>query len=657
MIDFRKELSEVQFKAVTYVDSPELVIAGAGSGKTRVLTYKIAYLLERGLEPNRILALTFTNKAAKEMRSRIGILTDEKNSKKLVMGTFHSVFLKILKNEIKIRPGVLPFTPSFTIYDTDDSEKTIKDIVERMNLDATKYVPSELLKKISNAKNHSYRPEEYAKSELYLRDRKVFGEIFEIYKKYALSLVKANAMDFDDLLLMTYVLFKENEEIRKKYALWFRYCLVDEYQDTNLLQKDVLMQLTKESNRLFAVGDDAQSIYAFRGAVIANILGFTEDFPGAVTFKLEENYRSTKNIVEAANGVIMKNKRQIFKSLFSNREGGDKIQVEFVATDRYETKNVVTAIKHMVSKNGRNFGDFAILYRSNWLSRGMEDELRRECIPYKVFGCTSFYQRKEVKDVMAYFRLVVNTNDDQALRRVINYPTRGIGGTTMEKFVGRATRENIPLWSVIANPFYYPSGISKKTVDKISSFVLMITNWRKDARENADVLAERICKESGIIRTLSFSRKAEDLERLENVHEVIASVKQFVRDHKNENGDPVTIEDYVREVALLSDADDERNEKNIPCVKLMTVHASKGLEFPVVFVIGMEENVFPCKQVVEIGGAAYEEERRLFYVAMTRAKDVLILSGAGYRYRFGNYMPAMRSEFIDDIGKDYLEYQ
>lgn len=653
MVDFRKELSDIQFKAVTYMDGPELVIAGAGSGKTRVLTYKIAYLLENGIQPNRILALTFTNKAAREMKKRIASLVSSDAAYKIQMGTFHSIFAKILRDEIDYNKELLPYTKNFSIYDSDDSQNAIKEIIEKMGLDPKKYETVKVASKISTAKNNMITPDQYVFSQLFENDKdSKLDKIGEIYKKYNLALKMANAMDFDDLLLNIYLLFNGADNVSNKYANLYQYILVDEYQDTNRIQKEILLQLTKDKNMICAVGDDAQSIYAFRGAVIDNILNFDKDFPDAEIVKLEENYRSTQTIVKAANSVIQKNRFQIFKDLFSNNDTGEPISLIRAANDRGESSAIVNTIKQMVCNEKYSYNDFAILYRSNWLSRSLEEELRREFIPYRIYGGTNFYQRKEVKDLLAYFRLVINPDDEQALRRIINYPTRGIGNTTIAKLVDISVLWNKSIWEIISHPNNlnsFPKGTAKKIID----FVHLVKSWQSYESENAYDIAAKICKESGIVDLLSHSSKPEDSDRHDNVLQVLASVKDFIEDHKNDENPSVTLEDYIREVALLTDEDNDTNLKR-ECVKLMTVHSSKGLEFPIVFIAGMDDNTFPCRQAYD-SSSSYEEERRLFYVALTRAKMKCFLTGACSRFRNGSMQPYEKSPFINDIDKKYLK--
>ena len=657
-IDFRKELSEAQYKAVIYTDGPELVIAGAGSGKTRVLTYKIAYLLNNGMKANRIVALTFTNKAAKEMKERIAMLTSKEAAADLVMGTFHSVFARILRFEIaksvEVR-NTLPYTSKFVIYDKDDSQKVIKEIVEQMHLDPKSYEPSLISMKISTAKNRMITPDGYGNSTLHAEDiEHKRDQVSAIYKNYNLALRKYNAMDFDDLLLNTYLMFKEHENIRLKYATKaIQYCPVDEYQDTNHLQKTILVQLTKENKKICAVGDDAQSIYAFRGAVIENILHYGDDFPGAVTFKLEENYRSTKVVVNAANSLIKQNSRQIPKNLFTNNMMGDKIPCCHASTDKYEAIYVAQTIKRMVLEEGCSYDDFAILYRSNELSRIYEERLIYEQIPRKVYAATSFYQRKEIKDLMAYFRVVINPTDEVALRRILNYPTRGIGNNTMKKIINTAVLNGTSLWDVISRPYQISLVAPKKTMRNILDFTKKINEWQKLLSEDAYTFACKVAKESGIVQLLTGSGKKEDEERYNNVQELLSGIRSFVDEHMNDPEPGIFIEDYVREISLLTDADGKDNNKNIPHVKLMTVHSSKGLEFPYVFVVGLNEGIFPSSRMMS--ERDLEEERRVFYVAITRAKKKFFLTSARNRYRFGRSEEYEQSRFVHNIDRQYLE--
>lgn len=654
MIDYKKELSEVQYQAVTYIDGPELVIAGAGSGKTRVLTYKIAYLIERGIPSNQILALTFTNKASNEMKERIATLVSRSLAHHIVMGTFHSVFARILRTEVNHSRGVLPYTQNFTIYDASDSETTVKNIIKSMGLDTKVYSPSLVAGRISKAKNNMVLPEYYIHSSIYAEDRdRHISKTYEIYRKYQHQLIQSNAMDFDDLLLNTWLLFRNNEDIHRRYAGHFRYCLVDEYQDTNRLQKEILLQLTKESQKLCAVGDDAQSIYAFRGAVIGNILHYDSDFPSVAIYKLEENYRSTKTIVHAANSIIKKNVHQIYKHLFSNNEQGEKLTLYRGDTDRYETRYVVGTIRRLAENEQRDYKDFAVLYRQNWLSRSFEEALRKEGIPYRIYGGTSFYQRKEVKDVLAYFRVVVNATDEQALRRIINYPARGIGDTTLQKLIEISVASEKPLWEVITHPRLYVGVLSKATVTKLTAFYHLIQKWQDMQSIDAFSLATSICKESGIVKLFKSSSKEDDQERYENIQELLAGVSSFVAEHRNEEGSSVSLDNYLREIALYTD-DENTAKDNTPCVSLMTVHAAKGLEFPVVFVVGMDEDVFPCRQAFE-DISSMEEERRLFYVAVTRAKQRCYLTGADNRFRNGSFSNYDTSSFIDDIDRRYIQ--
>ena len=646
MENLLNQLNESQREAVTYCDGAQLVIAGAGSGKTRVLTYKIAYLLQtQGLAPWNILALTFTNKAAGEMKERIGRLVGQERARYLQMGTFHAVFARILRQESQ----AIGFQSNFTIYDQADSRSLVKNIVKEMQLDDKQYKPNTVADKISMAKNHLLLPDAFVHSSLY--DAK-HSKVYDVYQRYIERCRQSNAMDFDDLLLQTFLLFQHHDDIRLKYADKFRYVLVDEYQDTNFAQQSIVLQLTRERQHVCVVGDDAQSIYAFRGAVISNILDFENDYPGTVTYKLEENYRSTQTIVKAANSVIKKNHRQIFKNLYSNNLQGECLTLYRGETDRHESRCVIDTIKDLVLNNGKEYNDFAILYRQNWLSRSFEDALRKEGIPYRIFGGMSFYQRKEIKDMLAYFRVVVNPADEQALRRIINYPTRGIGDTTLQKLVALSVSSGKSLWEIISYPRYYMSQFPKKTMGKITDFLHLVRGWQSKTSWDAYSLANLICRESGIGKLLSSSHKDEDQEKFENVEELLAGIKSFVDDNKNTEDAAITLEDYIREVSLLTDADKEKDD-NTPYVKLMTVHASKGLEFPIVFIVGMDEDVFPCRQAFE-GMGAMEEERRLFYVAITRAKHLCFLSGASTRFRNGSFYPYEMSSFIKDIDSRYV---
>ena len=654
MIDYKKELNEAQYNAVKYIDGPELVIAGAGSGKTRVLIYKIAYLLEQGFAPNRILALTFTNKAAKEMQDRIGNLVNKDSARKLVMGTFHGFCRKILSNEIKLNEDkeLLPFNKDFVIYDKGDSEDAINDVIEEMGLDNKIYHPSDVLNQISRAKNMMITADQYINHSLFKEDyERHLGNIHNIYKRYQLSLRKANAMDFDDLLFYVYQLFMRNKERRIKYSCHFQYCLVDEYQDTNILQKELLKLLVNDENRICVVGDDAQSIYAFRGAVIENILNFDQDYSNVAVFKLEENYRSTKTIVQAANSVIKVNTQQLHKELFSNNPFGEDISVIRCNNEKGESNYVIKTIKAMLDE-GYSLDDFAILYRSNWLSKSFEDSLIKANIPYKVFNATSFYQRKEIKDLLCYFRVVVNPKDQQALCRIINYPARGIGKSTVNKLLEISMKTNKSLWEIMNLYQYIRNIFSKSVTEKIILFTKQIKDWQLHLSEDAYYLASRIIQDSGIIKFLSLSQKTEDIDRAQNCYQLLGSIKEFVDERRLSNNEDIALVDYLREVSLLSDSDDDSKEKR-SFVKLMTVHSSKGLEFPIVFVVGLDENIFPSSQCVS--SLRYvEEERRLFYVAITRAKKKLFLTGAHQRFSFGKTNSYEWSRFIYNIDKSYL---
>lgn len=646
------ELNDSQREAVVYCDGPQLVIAGAGSGKTRVLTYKIAWLLLHGLKPWSVLALTFTNKAAREMKERIGRLVGDEQARMLNMGTFHSVFSRILRREA----AAIGFQPNFTIYDQSDSRQLVKDIIKEMQLDDKVYKAAAVADRISRAKNVLLLPDAYAASRetvAYDTERRM-PMIKDIYKQYSLRCRQANAMDFDDLLIYAYKLFNEHEDIRRNYAGHFAYVLVDEYQDTNFVQQAVVMQLTKERQRVCVVGDDAQSIYAFRGANIDNILNFTQCYDHARLFKLEQNYRSTQRIVEAANSLIKHNRRQIPKTVFSNNEPGDKLQLKETSSDKEEAVVVCRDIKAIMKQDHCSYDDFAILYRTNAQSRSFEEAMRKMEIPYRIYGGLSFYQRKEVKDVLGYIRLVVNPDDEEALRRVINYPARGIGATTLAKISAAAVAAPASLWDVTDAPERYGLKVSKATMNKLSAFRDLIDGWR--ARLDSDdayTLAYDIVKNSGIAADITSSRDPESLARQENVDELLTSVKDFVEGRRAEDAEArAGLADYLQEVALMTDLESD-DDKDAPKVALMTVHSAKGLEFQTVFVVGLEENIFPSAMSVD-NPKELEEERRLLYVAITRARRHCILTCAQYRFRYGKVEMDPPSRFIDDINPDLI---
>lgn len=652
MTDYLNELNESQREAVLYNEGPSLVIAGAGSGKTRVLTYKIAYLLDNGYEPWSILALTFTNKAAREMKERIARRVGQERARYLWMGTFHSIFSRILRAEAE----ALGFTPNFTIYDAADSKSLVKTIVKEMNLDDKVYKPGMLQGRISNAKNHLVLPEAYAaNAELIEADRAAKVPLLhEVYLRYWNRCRQSDAMDFDDLLLYTYLLFRTRPDICDKYAARFRYILVDEYQDTNFAQHSIVLQLTQKHQFLCVVGDDAQSIYSFRGANIDNILNFTRTYKDARLFKLEQNYRSTQTIVNAANSLIAKNRDQIQKEVFSEKDKGEPIGVFAAYSDVEEGEIVTNKIAQLHAKSGYAYHDFAILYRTNAQSRIFEEALRKRSIPYRIYGGLSFYQRKEVKDVVAYFRLAVNPHDEEAFKRVINYPARGIGNTTLGKLTEAAGRCEVSLWKVLCEPLSYGVELNKGTYTKLQGFRDLISEFVTLAREqDAYTLGMELVKRSGIMVEIYQDRSPENMSRQENIEELVNGMRDFC-DGRQEEGNPhVLLSDYLSEIALLTDQDEEQGEAQ-PKVTLMTIHSAKGLEFPNVFVVGLEENLFPSP----LSSASYralEEERRLFYVAVTRAEDHCYLSYAKSRFKYGKMEFCNPSRFLKDIDVRYLQ--
>lgn len=652
MTDYLNELNESQREAVLYNEGPSLVIAGAGSGKTRVLTYKIAYLLDNGYEPWSILALTFTNKAAREMKERIARQVGQERARYLWMGTFHSIFSRILRAEAE----ALGFTPNFTIYDAADSKSLVKTIVKEMNLDDKVYKPGMLQGRISNAKNHLVLPEAYAaNAELIEADRAAKVPLLhEVYLRYWNRCRQSDAMDFDDLLLYTYLLFRTRPDICDKYAARFRYILVDEYQDTNFAQHSIVLQLTQKHQFVCVVGDDAQSIYSFRGANIDNILNFTRTYKDARLFKLEQNYRSTQTIVNAANSLIAKNRDQIQKEVFSEKDKGEPIGVFAAYSDVEEGEIVTNKIAQLHAKSGYAYHDFAILYRTNAQSRIFEEALRKRSIPYRIYGGLSFYQRKEVKDVVAYFRLAVNPHDEEAFKRVINYPARGIGNTTLGKLTEAAGRCEVSLWKVLCEPLSYGVELNKGTYTKLQGFRDLISEFVTLAREqDAYTLGMELVKRSGIMAEIYQDRSPENMSRQENIEELVNGMRDFC-DGRQEEGNPhVLLSDYLSEIALLTDQDEEQGEAQ-PKVTLMTIHSAKGLEFPNVFVVGLEENLFPSP----LSSASYralEEERRLFYVAVTRAEDHCYLSYAKSRFKYGKMEFCNPSRFLKDIDVRYLQ--
>ena len=654
-MELLSELNESQQEAVTWCDGPQLVIAGAGSGKTRVLTYKIAWLLEQyHLEPGRILALTFTNKAAREMKERIGRLVGEERARYLQMGTFHSIFARILRREAQH----IGYNSDFTIYDQSDSRSLVKSIIREMQLDEKQYKPSSVADRISMAKNHLLLPHAYANSPSAADDasRKV-PAISQIYLRYADRCRQANAMDFDDLLVQTFMLFREHEDIRQRYAERFAYVLVDEYQDTNYAQQAIVMQLTKERQRVCVVGDDAQSIYSFRGANIDNILNFQKAYDGARLFKLEQNYRSTQLIVQAANSLIRHNQRQIHKDVYSHNEQGEKLTLKPAYSDKEEAQIVCNDIKRFKRLDKCEYSDFAILYRTNSQSRSFEEFLRKENIPYRIYGGLSFYQRKEIKDVIAYFRVVANPDDEEAIKRIINYPARGIGDTTVKKIVDVANQHGVSLWTVIRQPIVFNLDVNKGTMTKLDGFRQLIEGWIARSREeDAYSLGHDIIMQSGISKDIYAGREPEDLSRQENLQEFVSGLQDFVESRREEDmGDHISMSDFLQEVSLLTDLDSDSDDTQ-PKVTLMTIHSAKGLEFPTVFIVGLEENVFPSPMCVN-SLRELEEERRLLYVAITRAEKRCIMTCAQSRWRYGKMEFDSPSRFIKDIDPGLLHVE
>lgn len=646
-MDLLNDLNEAQRAAVEYIDGPSLVIAGAGSGKTRVLTYKIAYLLSQGMKPWSIMALTFTNKAAREMKERIGKLVGNDLAQHLYMGTFHSIFSRILRAEAE-RIG---FNNNFTIYDESDSRSLIKAIVKEMGLDDKKYKPAAVHAKISMAKNNLMSAAAYDSDAAIFEQNKraQMPEVGKIFVAYVQRCKQANAMDFDDLLTLTYQLFREHEDIRHKYAARFDYVLVDEYQDTNHVQMSIVMQLCQEKQRVCVVGDDSQSIYSFRGANIDNILNYQRQFQGTRLFKLEQNYRSTQTIVEAANSLIKHNRNQIPKDVFSENAKGEKIQYKPAYSDKEEAAIVAKDVKRIRREDGCQYSDFAILYRTNAQSRSFEEEFRKQGIPYRIYGGLSFYQRKEIKDIIAYFRLVANPDDEEAIKRIINYPARGIGATTVLKIADCAHQNQVSFWEVIGAPERYGLAVTKGTMNKLETFRLLISSFIERA-QTTDVyeLGDAIIKESGISQDIMSGKDADDLARQENLEEFLSGMSAFVEERREEGRfDELFLQDYLQDVALLTDADSD-GDKDEPRVSLMTVHAAKGLEFPTVFVVGLEENIFPSP-LSAASLRELEEERRLLYVAITRAEKHCILTNAKNRWRYGKMEFDNPSRFIDEI--------
>ena len=649
------DLNEAQRQAVEYIDGPSLVIAGAGSGKTRVLTYKIAYLLSQGMKPWNIMALTFTNKAAREMKERIGKLVGLDLAQHLYMGTFHSIFSRILRAEAEH----IGFNSNFTIYDENDSRSLIKAIVKEMGLDDKAYKPAAVHAKISMAKNNLVSAAAYeADREIWQQNNRAkMPEVGKIFTAYVQRCKQANAMDFDDILVLTFQLFKEHDDIRKKYSDRFDYILVDEYQDTNHVQMSIVMQLCKEKQRVCAVGDDSQSIYSFRGANIDNILNYQKQLAGTKLFKLEQNYRSTQTIVEAANSLIKHNRNQIPKDVYSKNAQGEKIQYKPAYSDKEEAVIVAKDIKRIKREDDCGYQDFAILYRTNAQSRSFEEEFRKQGIPYRIYGGLSFYQRKEIKDIIAYFRLVSNPDDEEAIKRIINYPARGIGATTVQKIADCAHQNHVSFWEVIGSPEHYGLNVNKGTLTKLDNFRLLISSFI-DRSHTTDVyeLGDAIIKESRISEDIMQGKDADDLARQENLEEFLSGMSAFVEERREEGRmDEAYLSDFLQDVALLTDADSD-GDKDEPRVSLMTVHAAKGLEFATVFVVGLEENIFPSP-ISAISPRELEEERRLLYVAITRAEKHCILTNAKNRWRYGKMEFDNPSRFIDEIDASLVESQ
>lgn len=652
-MDLLNDLNDAQRAAVEYIDGPSLVIAGAGSGKTRVLTYKIAYLLSQGMKPWSIMALTFTNKAAREMKERIGKLVGDDLAQHLYMGTFHSIFSRILRAEAEH----IGFNNNFTIYDESDSRSLLKAIIKEMGLDDKAYKPAAVHARISMAKNNLVTAEAYDSDPAILEQNKraKMPAIGKIYVAYVQRCRQANAMDFDDLLMLTFQLFRDHEDIRQKYAGRFDYILVDEYQDTNHVQMSIVMQLCKEKLRVCAVGDDSQSIYSFRGANIDNILNYQKQLPGTQLFKLEQNYRSTQTIVEAANSLIHHNRNQIQKEVFSKNDKGEKIQYKPAYSDKEEALIVAKNIQRIKRQDDCGYDQFAILYRTNAQSRSFEEEFRKQGIPYRIYGGLSFYQRKEIKDIIAYFRLVANPDDEEAFKRIINYPARGIGATTVMKIADCAHQNQVSFWEVIGNVEHYGLNVNKGTQTKLENFRLLISSFI-DRSHTLDVyeLGDAIIRESRISEDIMSGKNADDLARQENLEEFLSGMQTFVAGRQEEGRmDEAYLTDYLQDVALLTDADSE-GEKDEPRVSLMTIHAAKGLEFATVFVVGLEENIFPSP-LAAISVRELEEERRLLYVAITRAEKHCILTNAKNRFRYGKMEFDNPSRFIDEIDASLIE--
>lgn len=652
MEEYLNKLNESQREAVEYNEGPSLVIAGAGSGKTRVLTYKIAYLVHLGLAPQSILALTFTNKAAREMKERIAAITGDQTARRLWMGTFHSIFSRILRYEAEH----IGYPSNFTIYDTTDSKSLLKAIIKEMQLDDKVYRLGMVQSRISNAKNALVTWKAYEQSKELMQhdiDSKV-PLLREIYKRYQNRCQQAGAMDFDDLLLQTNILFRDHPQVLEKYRSFFQFVLVDEYQDTNFAQHLIVQRLCEQHRRICVVGDDAQSIYSFRGANIDNILQFKNQYPGCRIFKLERNYRSTQNIVNAANSLIHKNKEQIHKNVYSEKEEGSKVRISASYSDYEEGYAVASAINELRLRKDYDYADFAILYRTNAQSRILEEALRKRGIPYKIYGGLSFYQRKEIKDIISYLRLIVNPHDEEAFKRVINYPSRGIGDTTVNKVIKAATENNVSLWTVLNAPIDYALPINSGTAKKLTDFREMIERFiEQNTRLSAEEMAAIVVKESGIVSSLFQDRSVEGISKQENLQELLKGIAEFCELRREEGVEQVSLADFLSEVSLLTDQDNDKDEQANK-VTMMTVHAAKGLEFKNVFVVGLEEELFPSSMSKD-NPRAVEEERRLFYVAITRAEENCVLTYAKSRFRNGQSTMCSPSRFLKDIDVRFLD--
>jgi DNA helicase-2/ATP-dependent DNA helicase PcrA len=651
-MEFLDGLNQNQRESVINMDGPMMVIAGAGAGKTRVLTYKIAYLMSKNTDPFNILALTFTNKAAREMKDRIAKLVGDREAKNVTMGTFHAVFSRILRHHA----NVIGYPTNFTIYDTQDTKSLLKTIIRELGLDDKIYKPSLVYGRISSAKNNLISAAQYEMNAEVVSEDRMSGkpQLFQIYKQYESRCFKAGAMDFDDLLFKTNLLFRDFPEILNQYQHKFKYILVDEYQDTNYSQYLIVKKLAAMHENLCVVGDDAQSIYAFRGANIENILNFKRDYPDFKLFKLEQNYRSTKTIVDAANSVISNNKNQIKKDVWTSNDQGNKIKVYRSLTDNEEGKVIANAIFDSKQAKGLDYSNFAILYRTNAQSRPFEEALRKLNLPYKIYGGTSFYQRKEVKDLIAYFRLIANPNDEEALKRVINYPKRGIGNSSIDEITIIANRNGVGLWEVISDFSTYPVSINAGAQAKIKGFVSMLQSFsiRLDETSSYD-LAQEIAKSSGILKELYDDKSPEGVSRYENIQGLLSGIKEFSMSAEEDTIN--TLSDFLMDVALLTDADKEKEEDKDK-ITMMTIHAAKGLEFPYVYIVGMEENLFPSQMVLN-SREELEEERRLFYVALTRAEQSCTLSYAVNRFKWGNLQRSEPSRFIEEIDEIYLSFE